>query len=146
MHGLQPEMDSANTRVFISKAPGRSEFSHTVVPSRSLLFRYSALTFNAHAIHLDRSYARNVEGYDDVLVHGPLTLTMMLIMAQRQLSNLGKTVASIEYRNLAPLIVEQPMKICTKLKQAGNRGAWDIWVEGGQGGLAVRGTIETRER
>jgi 3-methylfumaryl-CoA hydratase len=42
------------------------------------LFRYSALTFNAHRIHFDRDYARNVEAYPDLLVHGPLQATLLL--------------------------------------------------------------------
>lgn len=127
------------------EAPLNPEFSHTLIPSRALLFRYSALTFNAHSIHLDRDYARNTEGYNDLLVHGPLTLTLILTLVKGHLSQLGKAVSSIEYRNLAPLLVEQPMTVCTKPKQVGNRGAWDVWVERSDGGLAVRGTIETRD-
>ncbi|KAL1957099.1 hypothetical protein VTO42DRAFT_6357 [Malbranchea cinnamomea] len=128
----------------VVKAPVDPEFSHTLVPSRALLFRYSALTFNAHSIHLDRYYAQNVEGYNDLLVHGPLTLTLILTLAQGYLSQLGKAVSSIEYRNLAPLLVERPMTVCAKPKQAGQRDAWDIWVERSDRGLAVRGTIETK--
>jgi hydroxyacyl-ACP dehydratase HTD2-like protein with hotdog domain len=104
------------------------------------------LTFNAHSIHLDRSYARDVEGYDDVLVHGPLTLTLTLTVMQRHLSKLGKNISGIEYRNLAPLIVEQPLRICAKPKDAGRGTSWEVWVERGDGGLAVRGTIETKDQ
>lgn len=128
----------------MSEAPLNPEFSHTLTPSRALLFRYSALTFNAHSIHLDRHYAQNTEGYPGLLVHGPLTLTIMLTLAQAHLAQRGRAVSSIEYRNLAPLLVEQPMTVCMKPKQVGDRGAWDIWVERADGGLAVRGTIETK--
>ncbi|KAK2732478.1 hypothetical protein FQN55_004090 [Onygenales sp. PD_40] len=124
-----------------ARAPANPEFSHTLIPSRSLLFRYSALTFNAHSIHLNPGYAQNVEGYHDVLVHGPLTLTLMLTVIQNHLSDIGQIVRGIEYRNLAPLFVEQQMRICAKPKGSG-AGAWDIWVEGGDGGLAVKGTIQ----
>ncbi|KAK2797992.1 hypothetical protein FQN50_008988 [Emmonsiellopsis sp. PD_5] len=126
-----------------ARAPANPEFSHTLIPSRSLLFRYSALTFNAHSIHLNPGYAQNVEGYHDVLVHGPLTLTLMLTVIQNHLSNMGQIVRGIEYRNLAPLFVEQQMRICAKPKGSG-AGAWDIWVEGG-GGLAVKGTVHAEE-
>jgi 3-methylfumaryl-CoA hydratase len=37
-----------------------------------LLFRFSALTYNGHRIHYDRPYATQVEGYPDLVVHGPL--------------------------------------------------------------------------
>ena len=70
-------------------------------------------------------------------------MTIMLTLAQGHLAQLKKAVSSTEYRNLAPLLVDQPMTVSMKPKQTGDRGAWDIWVERGDGGLAVRGTIET---
>jgi 3-methylfumaryl-CoA hydratase len=48
------------------------------VPDSVLLFRYSALTFNGHRIHYDQDYARKVEGYPDLVVHGPLIATLLL--------------------------------------------------------------------
>ena len=42
-----------------------------------LLFRFSALTYNAHRIHYDRGYAQDVEGYPGLVVHGPLQVLMM---------------------------------------------------------------------
>ncbi|KLJ09462.1 hypothetical protein EMPG_15112 [Blastomyces silverae] len=133
----------------VVKAPTNPDFSHLLIPSRSLLFRFSALTFNAHSIHLDPSYARDVEGYPDVLVHGPLTLTLMLTAFQSHISDISAgqaVIGSIEYRNLAPLFVEREMRICAKQKGNGESagagaGAWDIWVEGPEGGLAVKGTV-----
>ena len=43
----------------------------------TLLFRFSALTYNAHRIHYDRDYARDVEGYPGLLTHGPLQALAM---------------------------------------------------------------------
>ena len=40
-------------------------------PTRIQLFRYSAITWNAHRIHYDESYAKE-EGYPDVLVQSHL--------------------------------------------------------------------------
>ncbi|KAK2882598.1 hypothetical protein FQN49_000210 [Arthroderma sp. PD_2] len=127
----------------IMKVPTTPEFTQTIIPSKALLFRYSALTFNAHSIHLDRDYARNIEGYDDLLVHGPLTLTIMLTAFQCHAAKLGQTVSSIEYRNLAPLLVEHEMRVCAARKSNGSGNSWDIWVEGKDGGLAAKGTIRT---
>jgi 3-methylfumaryl-CoA hydratase len=45
--------------------------------SPALLFRFSALTYNAHRIHYDRDYARHVEGYPGLLTHGPLQALAM---------------------------------------------------------------------
>ncbi|KAK3401155.1 hypothetical protein B0T20DRAFT_451759 [Sordaria brevicollis] len=62
----------------IIRVPHKPDFSFTMTPDATLLFQFSALTFNAHAIHLDPEYAREVEGYKERLVHGPLTLVIML--------------------------------------------------------------------
>lgn len=56
----------------------------TVQPSIVMLFRYSALTFNGHRIHYDRDYARGVEGYPDLVFHGPLTATFLADFAARK--------------------------------------------------------------
>ena len=49
-----------------------------LTPTEALLFRYSALTFNSHRIHYDAPYACDVEGYPGLVVHGPLTATLLL--------------------------------------------------------------------
>ena len=48
---------------------GASNTSWDISPV--FLFRFSALTYNAHRIHYDRDYARDIEGYPGLLVHGP---------------------------------------------------------------------------
>ena len=54
---------------------GEDEWKIEVSPT--LLFRFSALTYNAHRIHYDRDYARDVEGYPGLLTHGPLQALAM---------------------------------------------------------------------
>lgn len=63
-----------------------------------LLFRYSALTYNAHRIHYDRDYAR-AEGYPGLLVHGPLQALLMAELARRT----GPGPAAYSYRLVSPL-------------------------------------------
>ena len=59
--------------------PGPSDtLIRTVVPDATMMFRYSALTFNAHRIHYDREYTREAEGYPGLVVQGPLIATLML--------------------------------------------------------------------
>lgn len=53
----------------------------TLAPSEALLFRFSALTFNTHRIHYDAPYAREVERYRGLVVHGPLISTLLLQLA-----------------------------------------------------------------
>ncbi len=59
-------------------APRLAQMSRRIVADPVLLFRYSALTFNAHRIHYDRDYAREREGYPGLVVHGPLQATLLV--------------------------------------------------------------------
>ena len=71
-----------------------------LVPGEPLLFRYSALTFNSHRIHYDLPYATGEEHYRGLIVHGPLTATLLLDLASRELGdNALKTFA---FRGLTP--------------------------------------------
>lgn len=65
-----------------------------------LLFRFSALTYNAHRVHYDRRYATEVEGYPGLLVHGPLQALLMVELARAQA---GALIERFEYRLSAPL-------------------------------------------
>lgn len=130
------------TLLLLSKAPSDAEFCQKIRPNKSLLFRFSALTFNAHLIHLDKTYTQQIEGYRNLLVHGPLTLTLLLTAMQGHLQS-RHFIKDIEYRNLAPLYVDEELTVCGKPKIGRRTGAWDVWIEGSQGGLAVRGTVQT---
>ena len=109
-----------------------------MTPTKALLFRFSALTFNAHLIHLDPHYAQTTEGHQNILVHGPLTVVLMLSFLSNHLSKLGLRVKDIEYRNLVPLHVDEELRICAKATKTS--GQWGVWIEGPQGSLAARGT------
>ncbi|KAL2823972.1 hypothetical protein BDW59DRAFT_147979 [Aspergillus cavernicola] len=125
------------------KCPTDAEFRYQLKPTKALLFRFSALTFNAHLIHLDKDYTRNVEGYRNLLVHGPLTLTLLLTALRHHLEGKGLAIRDIEYKNLAPVYVEEELTICGKPKPTQD-DAWDVWIEGKDGGLAVRGTVHLK--
>ena len=81
-------------------APTDASFSETVQPSEVMLFRYSALTFNGHRIHYDSAYAQQVEGYEGLVFHGPLTATLLVDLARRQT---GRMPRAFEFRGTAPL-------------------------------------------
>ncbi|KAI9718891.1 MAG: hypothetical protein M1812_003775 [Candelaria pacifica] len=131
-----------------AKAPGkvikpshRPTFTHTLIPSPSLLFRFSALTFNAHAIHLDKGYCRDIEGHRNLLVHGPLSLVLLVSLLRNHLNSTYPDdvahISDISYRNLAPLYAEEEMKLCGREV---NEGKYELWAETPAGGYAVRGT------
>lgn len=76
--------------------------------SPTLLFRYSALTYNAHRIHYDRDYARDVEGYPGLLTHGPL---QALAMAEAARAKGFTEQVVFDYRLVAPLFDHQGMVV-----------------------------------
>ena len=81
----------------------------TLTPDPVLLFRYSALTFNGHRIHYDLAYAREVEGYPGLVVHGPLiaTLLMRACAAARPEHRLGE----LSFRGLSPSFAGRPLSV-----------------------------------
>ena len=87
----------------------------------TLLFRYSALTFNGHRIHYDLDYARDVEGYDGLVVHGPLLAQLLMLKAQTELGPL----AEFSFRATSPLMDHETATLC--------RNGRDLWVQGPDG-------------
>ena len=78
---------------------GKEEREVDVSPT--LLFRFSALTYNAHRIHYDRDYCRDVEGYPGLLTHGPLQALAMAEAARAAGYAAGDL--TFEYRLVSPL-------------------------------------------
>ncbi|HKX87762.1 MAG TPA: MaoC family dehydratase N-terminal domain-containing protein [Sphingopyxis sp.] len=91
----------------------------TVHPDPVLLFRYSALTFNAHRIHYDRDYAQDVEGYAGLVVHGPLIATLLIDHALRAAPDIAPRHFS--FRAEAPLIDGAPFDLCLAREGEGAR-------------------------
>lgn len=79
-----------------------------IEPDPRLLFRFSALTFNAHRIHYDRSYAMSEEGYPGLVVHGPLTAVML---AQLVHANTDRSIVAFDFRGKAPLFDLAPFRL-----------------------------------
>ena len=98
--GVAPSQDGP----VVPQAEG--EWSIDVTPT--LLFRFSALTYNAHRIHYDRDYARDVEGYPGLLTHGPL---QALAMAEAARAAGCAGAVAFEYRLVAPLFDHQGMVV-----------------------------------
>lgn len=82
-------------------------------PDTRLLFRFSALTFNAHRIHYDRDYATATEGYPGLVVHGPLTATLLLQLAR---AATPRPVTGFSFRGLAPLFDGGPVRLAAKVE------------------------------
>ncbi|TFU01464.1 hypothetical protein EUV02_14415 [Polymorphobacter arshaanensis] len=97
-------------------APGAGSFDpsawhahRTLTPTEPLLFRYSALTFNSHRIHYDLPYATDEERYRGLVVHGPLTATLLLDLARRGLGD--NALAGFAFRGLSPAICGEALHL-----------------------------------
>jgi 3-methylfumaryl-CoA hydratase len=79
--------------------PPEAEWAEELRPEPVLLFRFSAVTNNAHRIHYDQPYAIGVEGYPDLVVQAPLTAVLLAEMARRRT---GETARTISFRARSP--------------------------------------------
>ncbi|HEX9214206.1 MAG TPA: acyl-CoA dehydrogenase [Bradyrhizobium sp.] len=116
-------------------APQDAVWSEEFRPDTVLLFRYSSLTSNGHRIHYDQTYAQAEENYPDLVVHGPLTATLLQGFAER---HAGKLLRSFEFRGVSPLFVSSPFR----LEGKGNGHALDLWAGGPGGALAMRAAAQ----
>jgi 3-methylfumaryl-CoA hydratase len=102
-----------------------------------LLFRFSALIYNAHRIHYDRDYAR-AEGYPGLLVHGPLQALLMAELARREMTQ--STLCDYAYRLVAPLFDGQGLIVSASAEQDAIRVA----ARDGAGRTTATGVLSAR--
>lgn len=118
---------------------GQAKWSNEVFPDTTLLFRYSALTFNGHRIHYDQAYARDEEGYPGLVVHGPLTATLLQQFALEHGG--GRSLASFDFRGVSPLFVGRPFKLEGREAE---EGGLTLWARGPDGELAMSASATFR--
>ena len=105
----------------------RADAETSYLPDPPLLFRYSAITFNAHRIHYDLPYARDVEGYPDLVVNGGLTTMRLWDWVQ---AHTGRPLAASRSRNLRPLFAGRPVTLRMARTAADAVLAWAVDAEG----------------
>jgi 3-methylfumaryl-CoA hydratase len=118
-------------------APADVPWRRTVTADPVLLFRYSALTFNSHRIHYDRAWAMDTEGYPGLVVHGPLTTTLLIDFARD--CNPGRTVRSYATQARAPLFDTAPFELRGR-PTADGRGA-QLWAVTPEGTIAMSAEV-----
>ena len=114
----------------LPSAPPATEMSDAcreIRPDPALLFRYSALTFNAHRIHYDRDYAREVEDYLRWWYQGPLTATLLVDRFLRETP--GATIAAFEFRARRPFVRYRSLRASSaahrrRRRSVGGRAGW----------------------
>lgn len=89
-----------------------------LVPNEALLFRFSALTFNSHRIHYDAPYAVAEENYRGLVVHGPLTATLLLDLARRELGD--NALRRFAFRGLSPAICGEELHLVMRAADHGH--------------------------
>ena len=114
-----------------SPPSGEMTWRRIWTPDPVTLFRYSALTFNPHRIHYDRTYAREQEGYPGLVVHGPFTRQCLLDLLQ---DSTGRRIVRFELRALAPLFDVAPFALVGRM--SGDDEA-EVFALTPQGGVAV---------
>ncbi len=117
-----------------------AQWSQEIVPSTTMLFRYSAVTFNGHRIHYDQDYVTREEGYPGLVVHGPLIATLMC-QAFRH-AHRGHRLLHMNYRGLRPLIAPRPFQVEGRLVADSDEGHGqaELWAQQ-DGMLAHRASI-----
>jgi 3-methylfumaryl-CoA hydratase len=113
--------------------PQAAEGEHVdrVVATPTLLFRYSAITFNGHRIHYDRPYATGEEGYPGLVVHGPLQATWLCHLAAKVR---GRTPARFTYRGLSPVCDGHTIGVHAR---EGEDGRLSLWTAQDRGPVAM---------
>jgi 3-methylfumaryl-CoA hydratase len=111
------------------------QVSRAIRPEAAFLFRFSALTYNAHRIHYDREYAMKAEGYPGLVVHGPLLATLLVDLFRRHRPK--DAIKSFEYRAQRPVFDLAPFAVNLEDTAAGA----DVWANDGDGYVAMTGRI-----
>jgi 3-methylfumaryl-CoA hydratase len=120
------------TAAVAEPAPANSLWRREVQPDPVLLFRYSAVTFNGHRIHYDHPYVTATEGYPGLVVHGPLTATLLAehLRAHWRASPIGLAI-----RARSPLFAPESFTVHGAPGTDGKTVA--LWAANAAGGLAM---------
>lgn len=109
------------------------QHSRRLRPDSTMLFRYSALTFNGHRIHYDADYCRAVEGYPNLVIHGPLNATLLANFAEEVA---GRPLKQFHYRGLQPSILGNELT----LHAAQDGDQLIVWIALPGGAVSMRAT------
>lgn len=118
-------------------APDDAAFSRELQGDPVMLFRYSALTFNGHRIHYDRSYATRVEGYPGLVVHGPLLATLLLDLLRRE--HPQAALRRFAFSAQRPVFDVDRFRVCGR---PDGDGCYRLWTRDAEGWLTMQASAE----
>ena len=96
---------------------GKWDAHRLITPDARLLFRYSALTFNTHRIHYDAPYAEAVERYRGLVVHGPLTASLLLQLAASEHGE--NRLRRFSFRGVSPAMADEELHLVMRKGEDG---------------------------
>lgn len=117
-------------------APADADWSLEATVGAAMMFRYSAVTFNAHRIHYDTPYTVGAEGYPAILVQGQLGATLMLEALLRRTG--GTRPKRFSFRGVQPIHVDEPLRV----EGAQSADGWDLWIRDRSGALRMTAKAE----
>ena len=136
--GLSPPQDYDESSARDDKLlplPDKTQKSRDFLQTAVSLFRFSALTFNAHKIHYSQPWCREVEGHRDIVVHGPLNLINMLDFWRDEKADDSTMPRSIKYRATAPFYAGETYRAL--LERGAESSSVRLWGHDGEGAARV---------
>jgi 3-methylfumaryl-CoA hydratase len=130
----RPAAEPGAAEVPPTPAETGAPWQRTFVPDPVSLFRYSALTFNGHRIHYDRSYVTQEEGYSGLIVHGPLIATLLMDLLRRHMPQVR--VASFQFRAVRPTFDLHPFTLNGRPSADGK--TINLWTADHEGWLTMQ--------
>jgi 3-methylfumaryl-CoA hydratase len=130
-----PQAGAAPAPLLKDEHASEPEWTRRISPDPVLLFRYSALTYNGHRIHYDRTFCRDVEGYPGLVVHGPLIATLLLDHYLRRRP--GARIRGFSFKAQSPLFDIAPFD----LNGRETRDGAELWASGEDGRVAMRALV-----
>ena len=118
--------------------PAKAVWKHEIKTDVALLFRYSALLFNAYRIHYDRPFALE-QGYVGLVVHGQLIATLLADLVRR---NTDRPIKAFRFRAVRPLVDGSPCLVCG----VPNGSTVNLWAEEGNGTLVMQAEAHLSDR
>ncbi|MGW0160006.1 MaoC/PaaZ C-terminal domain-containing protein [Mycobacterium sp. NPDC003323] len=103
-------------------------------PNPALLFRFSALTGNAHRIHYDQDYTTGTEGFPALVVHGPLLAIYLAELIRARAAD--RAVREFRFRLQRPVFLGDTIRV----EGTPGPGGVDLAVTSGAGAVHATAT------
>jgi len=125
-------------------APQETPVDRSMTAGPVILFRYSALTFNGHRIHYDRSYSTETEGYPGLVVHGPLLATLMVRAACE--AKPDHRLVAFSFRGQRPVFDVDAFRVLVRPDEKQGDTTLETWVADKDGMIASKGVATFADR